>query len=416
LALTRPIVLFEARAMTEDMPNDCDEMMVMPAATLCLDGRSETLPEGTGVSRYAQNLAGALADAGRLTGRLRAVGRESRLQRWLHAAAPGSAFAACDAWPATWTAQEVFRRAQVHFNLHGRPLRVASPMPPDVMHWTYPVPLRFVGARNVYTIHDLVPLTHPALTSVDRSRYRRILRALTATADHIVTVSEHTRRQVISLLGVPPDSVTSTSQTVALPSETATGGTGESGGEYFLFCGSIEPRKNLTRLIQAHQASGTSVPLVLAGPDGWRAQEVLSAAGVAIHPLAARRPEDRGGVWRAPWLARDEQIRLLRGARALLFPSLAEGFGLPIAEAMTLGVPVMTSSGGGTEETAGEAALLVDPLDVSEMAQAVALLASNNELHAALSAAGRRRAALFAPAPYAERVLAVYDRVLRPVG
>ena len=174
-------------------------------------------------------------------------------------------------------------------------------------------------------------------------------------------------------------------------------------------CGTIEPRKNLARLITAHRASGTTTPLILAGPDGWRAKEEIAAGGAEVRPLVALTQGEQGGVWRAPWLPRPDLLDLLRGARALLFPSLAEGFGLPIAEAMTLGVPVLTAAGGATGEIAGDAAILVDPHDTAAMAGAIAALDGDGALRGRLADAGLRRATLFSVEACLGRLAAIYN-------
>jgi glycosyltransferase involved in cell wall biosynthesis len=314
-----------------------------------------------------------------------------------------------DGFAATWLAADVFRASQVHVDMYRRLLTVRSQCPPALMHWTYPLPLVFAGVPNVYTIHDLIPLLAPGLVDTNAARFGRIVRAVAQHADHVVTVSDQSRRDIIRLLGVPEDKVTNTYQPLNL---TAGGQAVAPPGRenYFIYCGTIEPRKNLCRLIAAYRQSGTRKALVLAGPDGWRAREELSGANVNLQALDGP-PWQRlkeGGVWRVPWLPRPVLIELLRNARALLFPSLAEGFGLPIAEAMALGVPVMTSRGGATEEVAGEAALLINPLDVSEMAEAIAALDCDPFLRQRLSAAGKRRAAMFSPDACLARLAAVY--------
>jgi len=321
----------------------------------------------------------------------------------------------------------VFRLAQVHFDLHGRLLGVRSRQVPGLMHWTYPLPAVFKGAANVYTVHDLIPLRKPTLTDIDSARFARIIRQVVRQADHIVTVSETSRRDIRTLLGVPAAQVTNTYQPVGLPDGLRQAPPPARRG-HFLFCGTIEPRKNLGRLIAAHHASGAEAPLILVGPDGWRAQEELAAGGVEVRTLEALAEASpggasprggtspggvagRGGVWRASWLPRAALLDLLRGARALLFPSLAEGFGLPIAEAMTLGVPVLTALGGATGEIAGEAAMLVDPLDTAAMADAIAALDRDAALCQRLAAAGLQRAALFSADACLGRLAAVYATI-----
>lgn len=386
--------------------------MARHQGTICLDGRNLALEQGTGVSTYACGLAGGLRATGREAGvLLDGKPRRTKAGRWMRAAWPWASRAVPAAVPPpgfaqAWLAPDVFRLAQVYFDIHGKLLTVRSGAPPGLMHWTYPLPLAFWGVPNVYTVHDLIPMCRPDLTDTDRARFVRIVRAVVRRADHIVTVSEASRRDIVDLLGMQEERVTNTYQSVTLPPGLDDAPPPRITG-HFLYCGSIEPRKNVARLIAAYRASGAAAPLILAGPDGWRAAGELATD---IRPFTGEVALTTG-VWRAPWLPRVALLDLLRGARALIFPSLAEGFGLPIAEAMTLGVPVMTSAGGATEEIAGDAALLVDPLDTRAMAAAIAALDLDTALCAGLAAAGRRRSGIFSPAACLGRLTAIYDRL-----
>jgi len=375
--------------------------LTAPSPTVCIDARGLLTRHGTGVATYAAGLADSLAGAGLAVERLAEAGEHGRLRRWAAALPPG-ARAAPRVEPGLRASPDVFRMAQVYFDLHRRflPLRDASP--PGLMHWTYPVPLRFVGVPNVVTVHDVIPLQHPGLSPVSATRLRRLLRGVGRWAAHVVTVSEASRAAILAETGWDPARVTSTLQSVSVSRDTcdsaaAAGALGLHPGGYFLCAGSIEPRKNIRALIAAHAASGVAAPLVLAGPDGWRAAEELRDAGP--------------GVRRVSWLPRAELVGLMAGAKAVLMPSLAEGFGLPVAEAMALGVPTLASRGGALEEVAGGASLLVDAGDVRGMAAAVAALDGDAGMRADLLARGLRRAEAFTPAAHAERVLAVYARL-----
>ena len=390
------------------------------------------LPQGTGVSTYASVLADCVSQAGLESELLIDAGSgsgaaRSRLRRWLAAAVPGARRAELAAagqaagHARLRVAEDVFRTAQVHFDLHRRLLPIRGGQPPAAMHWTYPLPLRFVGVPNLYTVHDLIPLLKPELTPISGRRVGRILRCILDSGAHLVTVSETSRREIIATLGAPAERVTNTYQAVDFPADAMAGdeevarslhrvGRLRPGG-YFLHAGTVEPRKNLARLIAAYRASGITTPLVLAGPDGWRAAEVLLPAKDLLRegiPVLKNAPS----VLRAPWLERRTLVSLIRGAKAVLQPSLAEGFGLPVAEAMALGTPTMTSRGGATEEVAGGAALLVDPLDGAEMAEALRALDREAGLRGSLVARGLRRAALFSMEAYAARLRALYGTVL----
>jgi glycosyltransferase involved in cell wall biosynthesis len=286
----------------------------------------------------------------------------------------------------------------------------------DIAHWTYPLPLRLAGAINVYTIHDLVPLLRPDLTLDGPQRFAKLSRAVAAKADHILTVSEGSRRDIIDHLGVAPERVTNTFQPHEIDAEAAA--LARSGsveveefglrrGQYFIFVGAVEPKKNLPRLLEAYFQSASKTPLVLAGGGGWLADEQLA-------PLLARQDSDVGKqVILTGYLPRAKLLALISGAKATLFPSLYEGFGLPALEAMALGTPVLASQIPGLGEVVGDAALLVDPLNIAGIAQAIAALDSDSALRSALSAAGLRRAEAFSMGAYAARLEKLYEKLLQ---
>jgi glycosyltransferase involved in cell wall biosynthesis len=280
------------------------------------------------------------------------------------------------------------------------------------MHWTSPVPIVLKGAFNIYTIHDLIPQTAPDLVPGPRSRHRAILKAVLAAADHVITVSETSRRAIVDEFGYPADRITNTYQPgrmdgLNLVTLEQAGLTDLKRRGFFLSVGTIEKRKNAGRLIEAYLASGTTAPLVLAGAEGFGAKAELGPAQgyrIGIDKAAGEGP----GVLLLGYAPAATIQALLQNARALLFPSLAEGFGLPIVEAMAAGTPVMTSRGGATGEVAGDAALLVDPLNVTEMAGAIASLEKDYPLWLSLADRGMRRARDFSVERYTERLAALY--------
>lgn len=370
--------------------------------SICVDGRM--LAAGaTGVGRYADTLLATLREAGAAPMVLTAAATRRTGWRWIRAVGPGVRQARRAGPGGSLVGPpELFQEAQIYFDLHRRLMPVEVDAPAGIMHWTYPVPLRLQGWRNLYTVHDAIPLMRPELTPIDTRRQRRLLQAVAGVADRLVAVSEAARRDIVETLGCPDALVTAVPQGVAALPAHAAAPAGLAPGGYFLACGSVEPRKNLARLAEAHAASGSSRPLVIAGPDGWRSAEVT--AQLAGHP----------GVVRLPYQTSESLGALVRDARALLFPSLAEGFGLPVIEAMIMGVPVMASSLPALRETAGDAALLVDPEDIQAMAAAIARLDRDDALGEALSTAGRARAAAFSLPGYARRLAAVHAELMEP--
>ncbi len=299
-------------------------------------------------------------------------------------------------------AADLFGAAHVRFGLANALTALTLPAPVDLVHWTYPLPLLCRDVPNIVTVHDLVPITHSDLSGIDGRRLRRLLARVLARAAHVVTVSEHSRSAILREFRCDPDRVSNLGQPVDMSAGLLAAAADAPRlcppGAYVAI-GRVEPRKNVARLIEAHRQSGVAAPLVLIGPDGDDA--------VLLRQVAAAGD----GVLRVPFASRPSLLRALREARCLLLPSLAEGFGLPIAEAMALATPVITSRGGATEEIAGGAALLVDAESTGSIAAALRLLDGDATLRASLAEAGIRRASAFAPDHFANRLAALYRRV-----
>jgi glycosyltransferase involved in cell wall biosynthesis len=225
--------------------------------------------------------------------------------------------------------------------------RLAAKARLDVLHCpTFRGPLREGPCPFVVTVHDLAVLRLPMAFNRWTRWYSRVCvpRAVQAAA-RVIAVSEFTRRELQVVLGVPDGKVVVVRNGVAdvfVPDGPA------AEGDYVLAVGTLEPRKNLECAVQAASLAGLELRIV--GARGW------------------------GGVSVPGWVGRvsDEELaRLYRGALCLVYPSLYEGFGLPIVEAMACGTPVVTSRGGATEETAGGAAVLVDPRNPRAIADGV---------------------------------------------
>jgi glycosyltransferase involved in cell wall biosynthesis len=251
----------------------------------------------------------------------------------------------------------------------------------DVLHCpTFRGPVRS-SVPVVLTVHDLAILRHPGTFNQWTRRYSRFaVPRVARAARRVIAVSEFTRGEIVELLGVPAERVHVIPNAVGEPF----GPDGPSAdGDYVLAVGTLEPRKNLAVSQQAAKRLGVELRVV--GARGW------------------------GDVQVDGWLGRvsDEELAALyRGARCLVYPSLYEGFGIPVLEAMACGTPVVTSSGGATEEVAGGAAVLVDPCDPSAIAGGIEdAVARRDELRAR----GLERAARFTWERVAAATRAVYE-------
>jgi glycosyltransferase involved in cell wall biosynthesis len=324
-----------------------------------------------------------------------------------------------------WAAKNLFQRATRHFDLYGKRLSVRLPVKPDIVHWTYPLPLKVPDAINIYTIHDLVPLRLPYTTLDQNRRYYRLCRMLARNADHLVTVSECSRRDIVGLLGADESKVTNTYQNVDIPASYAGKPEAALARElegaynlkykgYMLFFGAIEPKKNVGRLIEAYLASKIDTPLVIVGRNAWKFEkevEALATGANSYEETIDRFTFERHRVRRIEYAPFPMLVNLIRGAKAVLFPSLYEGFGLPVIEAMQLGTPVLTSRESSLPEIAGDAALFVDPYNRDEIAAKILEMDENAQLREDLVVKGRKQAALFSREAYANRLRDLYSRL-----
>jgi glycosyltransferase involved in cell wall biosynthesis len=293
--------------------------------------------------------------------------------------------------------------------------------PPDVLF--IPAHVLPLGApirrrtRTVVTIHDMGYLHFPAAHTRQQRAYLRLSTLWSArAADHLIAISGATRDDLVRYAGARPDKISVIHHGLSerfrpvedperIAAARARYGIGE---RYFLYLGTVQPRKNLERLIEAFASAGVSNPtpqrpapspqLVIAGKKGWLTEAI------------ERRAADLGLAGRViftGYMPDDDVPALLSGALAFVFPSLYEGFGMPVLEAMACGAPVLTSTTSSLPEVAGDAALLADPADTAAIAAGLARLASDPQLRGELRARGLQRAAQFTWARCAEQTLAV---------
>ena len=287
--------------------------------------------------------------------------------------------------------------------------------PVDVFHATNYLLMHPVQrAKRVVSIHDLTLILFPEWHPAKRLRHMRAgLRASAEAADRIIAVSRATKDDIVKHLAVDPERVAVVPEGVdsscrPLPRaevEAALAPLGLAYGAYLLFLGTIEPRKNIGRLLDAAMQAGADVgPLVLAGADGWGNDE--------LRPRIADLTR-QGRVRALGYVPETLRPPLLGGARAFLYPSLYEGFGLPLLEAMACGTPVVTSDVSSLPEVVGDAALLIDPLDVDGLAGAIRRLWDDDILRSDLRARGLVRAREFSWERTARLTLEAYAVAMR---
>jgi glycosyltransferase involved in cell wall biosynthesis len=253
--------------------------------------------------------------------------------------------------------------------------------------------------RVVSTFHDLFVMTGEYSSDSFRARFtQRAIRAA-RNSDLIIAVSTFTANQVASLLHFDPERIQVIPHGVRLPSEIS-----ETREEMILCVGALQVRKNTIRLVEAFETLSCGWRLVLAGaPHGY-------GAGVILDRIAASPARSR--ITLTGYLPPAELEQLYNRASIFAFPSLDEGFGIPVLEAMAHGIPVLTSNRSALPEVAGDAALLVNPFDVEEIRAALERLIDNRELREQLACRGRARAAQFTWERAVRATHQAYERLL----
>jgi glycosyltransferase involved in cell wall biosynthesis len=312
----------------------------------------------------------------------------------------------------------ILNNSNLHFECTAHFVNMSFDPTPDILHCTFPMPLRVRSACNTYTIKDLSSLRLPLSTVKNRQKTFRLLKKIADTADHIVTVSETVKRDIVHILKVDDRRVTNTYQAVTLPqkylarSERAVANylDGlyhlEMDG-YLIFITRFESKNSIDRLIRGVISSGINIPMVLVLSRGFHDLEELYQI---IEHGSKTRPRNSAGLWVlwSDYVGLSSLVNLLRGARAVVFPSLREDCSVPVLEAMMLGTPVVASTSPALSEISGNAALLVDPCDAEKMARAIKAIVNDADLRRELGRRGAAQAAKFSLPRYRERVRALY--------
>lgn len=254
--------------------------------------------------------------------------------------------------------------------------------------------------RAVATFHDLFVITGEYSTPEFRARFKQQAAQAAQRADRIIAVSEFTARQVECLLGVERERLRVVHHGVRMPEQVPPD---EQREDVVLHVGAIQKRKNLLRLVKAFEQLPPSWQLVLIGSQGYGAAQILQA----IHESPRR-----AAIHLLGYLPDAERNRWYARARIFAFPSLDEGFGMPVLEAMAWGLPVITSNTSALPEVSGDAAVLVDPTDLEALSHSLRQLARDAALRAEYARRGRARAACFRWEDAIARTWAVYRELL----
>ncbi len=285
----------------------------------------------------------------------------------------------------------------------------------DLLHSPDFIPPAFGYRRSVITVHDLNVLHYPqVLTAASRRYYNQQIEWAVRRADHILADSHATKSDLVSLLGAPPEKITTVHLAAdpsfrPLPEAEARHVAARYGLElgYLLCVGTLEPRKNIPGLLEAYRslldAKVTDAPLALVGSKGWLYDEIFE------------RVEELHLAGQVRFLCNvpdADLVGLYNGAGVMATVSFYEGFGLPALEAMACGAPVVVADRASLPEVVGEAGLLVDPEDPGDIARALARVLTEEPLRARMRRRGLAQAARFTWAKTARETLGVYRMVL----
>lgn len=362
--------------------------------------------QGGGIGRYVRELVKALAATDERTQyRLFVAGSAENVRPQT----PGANFAWCRSLlSGAWHAR-LWHRARVPIPVEWWTGAV------DLFHATdFTLPPVRSRTRTLLTVHDLSFVLMPETATQNLRVYlQRVVPRSIARADHVLADSEATRQDILTLYGTAPEKVSTLHsgvearfrrivQPALLESVKKRYGIGD--GPFILSIGTVQPRKNYARLARAiDQSNIPDLKLVIAGGKGWLADDLYET----IEQLGLQERVQLIG-----FVDDDDLPALYSAALALAFPSLYEGFGLPVLEAMACELPVVTSNVSSLPEVAGEAAILIDPEDIDQITEALRQVIFDSALRALLVKRGLERAASFTWEKAAGKLRGHYRRLL----
>ncbi len=306
---------------------------------------------------------------------------------------------------------DVYNTANRLFAVTKKITQIKLKKQPDIFHLTTPWPLTVKGAKTVVTIHDLIPLKVPFTTLDLKAHFYELFKWAANTADLILAVSEHTKLDIMEIYGVPEEKIKVTYQSykgghidvkqedaaVYLQSKSL------EAEKYILFVGNIEPKKNIKQLIRAFAYIKKGYKLAIVGHKAWMSDSQL----VGLKSYLKKKE-----YVMLDYVTEEELAMLYGNAFCMVFPSLYEGFGLPVLEAMQNNCPVICSDRSSLPEVAGDAALYVDPYKFTDIRDQLETLINNPELRQDMIEKGKKRVEFFSPENYARRLNEAYEGLI----
>ncbi len=303
---------------------------------------------------------------------------------------------------------DVYHSANRLFAVTKKVTKLKLKKQPDIFHLTTPWPIKVHGAKTVVTIHDLIPLKVPFTTLDLKEHFYALFKWAAQSADLILSVSEHTKKDIMEIYGVPEEKIKVTYQSykgadiVVNPDDAAVYLQSKklAAEKYILFVGNIEPKKNIKQLIRAFAYIEKGYKLAIVGHKAWMSESQL----VGLKSYLKKKD-----YVMLDYVTEEELAVLYSNAFCMVFPSLYEGFGLPVLEAMQNDCPVICSDRSSLPEVAGDAALYVDPYKYTDIRQQLDKLIANPQLRLGMIEKGRKRVEFFSPENYAKRLQEAYE-------
>jgi glycosyltransferase involved in cell wall biosynthesis len=312
-----------------------------------------------------------------------------------------------------FTVPRCYEAANIIYERIGLPTVIRMPDPKiSIWHATHFLPITIHGAAKITTIHDLIPIRLPYTTLDKKSAYYRLVKKSINESKLIIAVSNATKNDICDMFEVPSEKIVVTYQAIE-PQPVSEGLIDIAMRKYrlkpkryILFVGTIEPKKNIGRLIDAYAAIDTDMPLVIVGKRGWLWEGEIGK----VESIFGRQHMRK--VRLLDWVPKADLGAIYAGAYCFIFPSIYEGFGLPPLEAMSHGIPVICSNTSSLPEICGNAAIYVDPYDVHSIREGLEKLISDRALGERLGQIAREQVAEFSMERYVPRLREAYLKAL----
>lgn len=289
-----------------------------------------------------------------------------------------------------------------------------------IYHSTSPLPFMLKDKINICTIHDIIPLEYPYFTDDNKKNYYELIKKILKKYNHIISVSDATKKSLVNFFNIEEKKITTTYQSVYIPENIKSLDIKSQSffsflnnfklklKNYFIVYGTIERRKNIEKIINSFfSCQDKNFKLVIIGKSGYHASKELQI----LSDLNYNKINYKNILY-FNYLKRDSLLNLIKGSKAIINISFAEGFGLQLLEGMNLGVPVIASNIKAHQEIGGDAMLYVDPASTEQITRAINDIVNNEQLVNQLVDKGYKQSKLFTKEIVQSKVASVYSQFI----